>query len=60
MCIFCGGACGGAGDDLLMIAAASMPLIMTRVRARWATRKSASRKLAASITKSRKGLHKVK
>jgi hypothetical protein len=34
MCIFCGGACGGAGDVLLPAIAAAVPLLTLKIRAK--------------------------
>jgi hypothetical protein len=34
MCIFCGGACGGAGDVLLPAISAAVPLLTLKIRAR--------------------------
>ena len=44
MCIFCGGTCGGVGDSLLPFAAAGIPLVTMKIRAKWADRKAVSRK----------------
>ena len=32
MCIFCGGACGGAGDAILSLGAVATPLAVLRIR----------------------------
>jgi hypothetical protein len=40
MCIFCGGACGGVGDSLLPLAAAGIPLVVLKIRSKWASGKS--------------------
>ena len=34
MCIFCGGDCGGAGDVLLPVISAGVPLVVLKIRAR--------------------------
>ena len=36
MCIFCGGACGGAGDALLSLAAVGAPMAVLRIQSRLA------------------------
>ena len=34
MCIFCGGACGGAGDVLLPVVSVGIPLLALKIRAK--------------------------
>lgn len=39
MCIFCGGACGGAGDALLALGAVAAPMAVLRIQSRLASRR---------------------
>ncbi len=40
MCIFCGGSCGGSGDQVLISAAALVPLAIVKARRVRAARKN--------------------
>jgi len=40
MCIFCGGSCGGSGDQVLISVAALVPLAIVRAKRRQAMRKN--------------------
>jgi len=40
MCIFCGGSCGGSGDQILITVAALVPLAIVKAKSVRATRKN--------------------
>jgi len=40
MCVFCGGSCGGSGDQVLITVAAVVPLAIIKARSVRATRKN--------------------